>query len=290
MKNAIEISGLGKQYSNFSLQNIEFSVPQGSIVGFVGENGAGKTTTIKCILDVVHKSSGSILLFGEDNVRFGAKARAEIGVVFDECSFHDWLRAEQVGNILKNVYPTWDEALFNQLLARFGLAGLTKRKDIIKTYSRGMKMKLSLAAAMAHRPKLLILDEATSGLDPVVRDEILDLFLEFIQDEEHSILFSSHITSDIEKAADYLVFIHKGGIVLNAPKDELLDQYGIIHCSKESYSALGKALVVGSRTSQFGVDALVNNRHDISLKQEGILLEKATIDDIMLFTIKGNTL
>ena len=237
MKNAIEIKGLCKNYPSFRLEDVSFSVPGGSIVGFVGENGAGKTTTIKAILDVVCKDAGTITLLGHDSVTEGTLARGDVGVVFDECSFHDWLRADQVGKILKNVYKTWDDAYYKELLARFGLGELTGKKDLIKTYSRGMKMKLSLAAALAHRPRLLILDEATSGLDPVVRDEILDLFLEVISDEDHSILFSSHITSDIEKAADYLVFIHKGRIVLNAEKDQLLARYGVLRCRAEQLAA-----------------------------------------------------
>lgn len=286
MKNAIEVQGLCKQYQSFSLQDVSFTVPSGSIVGFVGENGAGKTTTIKAILNVIRRDAGSITLLGHDNIAEGQLARAGVGVVFDECSFHDWLRADQVGKILKGVYPTWDDALYAQLLERFELSHLTGRKDIIKTYSRGMKMKLSLAAAMAHRPRLLILDEATSGLDPVVRDEILDMFLEFIQDEDHSILFSSHITSDIEKAADYLVFIHKGRIVLNAEKDELLARYGVVHCSKIALSRLDDAHVIGVRQTDFGTEALIDNRSDF-VPGEDMLLEKATVDDIMLYTIRG---
>lgn len=286
MKNAIEVQGLCKQYQSFSLQDVSFTVPSGSIVGFVGENGAGKTTTIKAILNVIRRDAGSITLLGQDNIAEGQLARAGVGVVFDECSFHDWLRADQVGKILKGVYPTWDDALYAQLLERFELSHLTGRKDIIKTYSRGMKMKLSLAAAMAHRPRLLILDEATSGLDPVVRDEILDMFLEFIQDEDHSILFSSHITSDIEKAADYLVFIHKGRIVLNAEKDELLARYGVVHCSKIALSRLDDAHVIGVRQTDFGTEALIDNRSDF-VPGEDMLLEKATVDDIMLYTIRG---
>lgn len=286
MKNAIEIKNLCKQYPSFTLKNVDFAVPCGSIVGFVGENGAGKTTTIKAILNIIHKDSGEITLMGQDSVTGGPLAHKDIGVVFDECSFHDWLRADQVGKILKNVYSTWDDALYNELLTRFGLSHLTGKKDIIKTYSRGMKMKLSLAAAMAHRPKLLILDEATSGLDPIVRDEILDLFLEFIGDDEHSILFSSHITSDIEKAADYLVFIHEGKIVLNAEKDELLASYGVVRCAKDVLQTLDGDHVVGTRTTEFGAEALIDNRPDF-VPGEDMLVEKATIDDIMLYTIRG---
>lgn len=286
MKNIVELKGVSKKYPAFLLDDISFNVPGGAIVGFVGENGAGKTTTIKAILNVIKKDAGEILLFGQDSVQAGEDVRQDVGVVFDECSFHDWLRADQIGNILKGIYKNWDDEYYKSLLNRFGLGNLTGKKDILKTYSRGMKMKLSLAAAMAHRPKLLVLDEATSGLDPIVRDEILDLFMDFIEDEQHSILFSSHITSDIEKAADYLVFIHEGKIVLDAEKDTLLDGYGIVHCTAEAYESMDKTHVKGVRRGEFGVNVLIDNRADFKPTEE-MALDKASVDDIMLFTIRG---
>ncbi|MDL2218736.1 ABC transporter ATP-binding protein [Ruminococcaceae bacterium OttesenSCG-928-O06] len=284
MQHAIEIRDICKRYPNFSLQNVSFNVPSGSIVGFVGENGAGKTTTIKAILGINKLDSGSIRLLGQDIADAGAASRADVGVVFDESAFHDWLRADQVASVLKNIYPTWDAAYFAQLMQRFQLP--QDKKTDIKSYSRGMKMKLSLAAALAHRPKLLVLDEATSGLDPIVRDEILDMFLDFIQDEEHSILFSSHITSDIEKAADYLVFIHEGQIVLNAEKDLLLEQYGVLRCTAEAFATVDQTHVKGSRKSGFGVEALIDNRPDF-VPMEGAVVDRASVDDIMLYTIRG---
>lgn len=235
MKYAIDIQGLSKQYPSFKLDNINFTVPSGSIVGFVGENGAGKTTTIKAILDIINKDGGSITLLGNGSTASGNLTHQDIGVVFDECNFHDWMHAGQVGKVLAGIYKNWDGALYTELLERFGLGGLTGSKNTIKTYSRGMKMKLSLAAALAHHPKLLILDEATSGLDPVVRDEMLDLFLTFIADEEHSILFSSHITSDVEKAADYIVFIHKGKIVFNEEKTVCSSAMAFCGAAKHSW-------------------------------------------------------
>ena len=288
MKNIVEIKSLCKAYPNFELQNVTFNVPGGSIVGFLGENGAGKTTTIKSILGIVRPTSGNISLFGQNHADNAVLAHSDIGMVFDECSFHDWLTAMQVGNILKNVYSGWDDTYYKELLARFGLGALSKKNDKIKTYSRGMKMKLSLAAALAHRPKLLVLDEATAGLDPVVRDEMLDLFLEFIRDEEHSILFSSHITSDVEKIADYLVFIHQGKIVLNAEKDELLARYAVVRCGYEQFSALEAEHTIGVRKSSFGVEALVDNRAQLR-PGEDLVVEPATIDDIILFTIRGKS-
>ncbi|MDL2293048.1 ABC transporter ATP-binding protein [Ruminococcaceae bacterium OttesenSCG-928-D13] len=285
MTNNIEIKGLCKQYPNFKLDNVSFNVPAGSIVGFVGENGAGKTTTIKAILDVARRDAGTITLMGRDNITDGPAARQDVGVVFDEISFHDWLRAPQIDKILGNIYKNWDSAYFFQMLGRFGLSEKV-RKGTLKTFSRGMKMKLSLAAALAHHPKLLVLDEATSGLDPVVRDEILDIFLEFIGDEGNSILFSSHITSDIEKAADYLVFIHQGRIVLNAEKDLLLANYGMLRCDRATWETVDKAHVKGMRDTGYGIEALIDNRQDFR-PAENMVVDKATVDDIMLLTIKG---
>ncbi len=285
MNNALEIVNLHKKYPNFTLNNVSFTVPCGCIVGFVGENGAGKTTTIKSILNTITPDSGSISIYGMLN-NTSAQAREDIGFVFDECYFHETFTIPQVGKILKGIYKNWDDAYFNQLLQTFGLTSVTGKKDIIKNFSRGMKMKLSLAAALAHHPKLLVLDEATSGLDPVIRDEILDMMLEFIQDEEKSILFSSHITSDLEKAADYLVFIHNGTILLTGEKDDILSNYGILHCSKDVFSALSTETIVGYKHSAFGVDVLVSNRNSFT-QQEDILIDKATIEDIMLYTIKG---
>ena len=227
MTNCIEIKGLCKSYPDFSLQNIDLTLPGGTIMGLIGENGAGKTTTIKCILNLIRRDAGEITLLGRDNLREERAAKAGVGVVLDECVFHDALRPRDLERILAPVYPTWDNGLYRDYLDKFRLPG----KNLIKTFSRGMKMKLSLAAALAHRPQLLILDEATAGLDPVVRDEILDEFLNFICDEDHAILISSHITSDLEKAADYITYLHQGRVVLSQPKDELLDRYGRVGCS-----------------------------------------------------------
>ena len=286
MENSIEIAGLGKQYPGFALRDVSFTVPGGSIVGFVGENGAGKTTTIKAILNVVHKDTGTITLLGQDNVTGSPANHQDIGVVFDESSFHDWLRPRQVANILRCSFKNWDDAHYTQLVHQLGLAEAVDKNGLLKTFSRGMKMKFSLITAMAHHPRLLILDEATSGLDPVVRDEILDLFLAFIKDEAHSILFSSHITSDIEKAADYLVFIHRGQIILNAEKDELLARYGVLRCGVHLLEGIDKNHIIGMRKSEFGAEALIDNRPGFAV-QDGMVLDPATVDDIMLYTIRG---
>ena len=207
MTNCIEIKGLSKSYGDFALKNINLTLPGGSILGLIGENGAGKTTTIKCILNLIRRDAGEITLLGYDNISEERLAKQDIGLVLDECFFSDALRPLDVGKTLAPAYREWDQKLFRDYLGKFGLP----EKKLIKEFSRGMKMKLSLSAALAHHPKLLILDEATAGLDPVVRDEILDEFLGFIQDEDHAILMSSHITSDLEKVADYIAYIHQIG-------------------------------------------------------------------------------
>ena len=220
MKNALEVSHLTKDYGSFKLDDVSFTVPGGTIMGLIGENGAGKSTTIKCILNLIRRDGGEIQVLGLDNLRDEQAVKAQVGVVLDETTFHDGLTAPQVGKILSKLYPGWDAALYQRYLDKFGLTG----KKPVKTFSKGMKMKLSLAAAFAARPKLLILDEATSGLDPVVRDEILDEFLNFIQDEEHSILISSHILEELSKIATDYGIIHNGTLLQELTNEELMEK------------------------------------------------------------------
>ena len=283
MTNSIEISGLCKRYPDFFLDHVDLTVPGGSIVGLIGENGAGKSTTLKCILNLVRRDEGSIRIFGRDNLQEDRSIKQDIGVVLDECFFHDSLRLGDVNAILAPIYTRWDRAAFQSLCRQFGLP----EKKTVKEYSRGMKMKLSLAAALAHHPRLLILDEATSGLDPVVRDEILDVFLSFIQDEDHAILLSSHITSDLEKAADYITYIHKGKVALSGAKDELLERYGKLVCRSADLERLDAGLVVGVRRTQFGCEALVNDRPGIREAWPELTVDPVTLEDIMVFTVKG---
>lgn len=285
MAHILEVNNLSKQYkkSGFALKNVSFNVPYGSIVGFIGENGAGKTTTISCILNALFKDSGAIKILGSEMTDNDSALREELGVVFDAGSFPDHLDARKLSNIMKGIYTKWDQNLFTGYLNQFQIPEGKK----ISAFSRGMSMKLSIAAALSHRPKLLILDEATSGLDPIVRDEILDVFLDFVQDEEHSILLSSHITSDLEKIADYIVLIHNGEIILTAPKDELIYDYAVARCKTSQFSQIEKSDIIAYRKRDYQTDVLVKNRKEIERKYKNLTLDTVSIDDIMLLLIKG---
>lgn len=283
MTNSIEISGLCKSYGDFALDHIDLTLPGGSIMGLIGENGAGKTTTIKCILNLIRRDAGTITLMGYDNIAQERQAKAEVGVVLDECFFHDTLRPRDLHAILSRVYKTWDRDLYGSYLKKFQLP----EGKFIKEFSRGMKMKLSLAAALAHHPKLLILDEATAGLDSVVRDEILDEFLNFIQDEDHAILISSHITSDLEKVADYITYLHQGRVVLSEAKDVIQDNYGRLACTAQQLSAIQPEDLVRVRKGSYGCEALVSDRAVFRKKYPQLMVEPISLEDIMLFIGKG---
>lgn len=258
---AIKVSNLSKRYkksSRPSLDNVSLDLPQGCVLGLVGENGAGKTTLIKAITGSVKFDSGSIEVLGHDidaasQNKTDDRFRQDIGTVLAEDSFPEIMTAGMIGNVMKSIYINWDSACYNRYLEKFGLDSKKKYKE----YSRGMKMKLSIAVAMSHNAKLLLLDEATSGLDPVVRDQLLDEFNEFTRDENHSILISSHITSDLEKICDYIAFIHEGRIVMCDTKDAILDKYGILHCTDDVLAELEDGAVAGSKSSDYGAEALV---------------------------------
>ena len=283
MDHNILVQNLCKQFEGFSLDNVSFKVPKGRIVGFIGENGAGKSTTINLILNELNKDSGQIQVFGIDHTI--PTVKENIGVVFDECNFHDVFTAADIEKILKRVYKTWDSNLFSQYLKKFKIP----TKKTIGTFSKGMKMKLSIICAMAHRPKLLILDEATTGLDPVVRDEVLDLFWEFIQDEDCSIFFSSHITSDIQKIADYVILIHQGKIIFEEQKDNLVYTYGVEKCGKEKFAQFSSDDYIIHRTTNMSVECLVHDKEAFKQKYKNIIVDNATLEDIMLFYVKGGT-
>lgn len=278
MSFALEIKGLTKKYDGFTLDDLSLTLPGGCIMGFIGENGAGKSTTIKLILDLVFKDQGTISILGHTGGESKKLLKENIGVVMDECYFPESLNANQVNTIMKNIYQTWQSDVYSNWLKRFDLP----LKKSIKDYSRGMKMKLAIAVALSHDSKILILDEATSGLDPIVRDEILDVFLEFIQDETHSIFMSSHIISDLEKVCDYITFIHKGKLIFSEAKDELLEKYVLVKCSKADIQSIPETSIKGIRTNNFGVEALVE-RHAVP---QNFVMDRVNIEDIMLYNIK----
>jgi ABC-2 type transport system ATP-binding protein len=284
-ENAIEICGLSKQFDGFALDNISMTVPKGSIMGFVGQNGAGKTTTIKSILNIVQTDSGSIKLLGMDVSEREVEIKSRIAVVFDEIPFHDVLTADKLNKILKEMYTTWNSDTFYAYLDRFALP----RKKAIGQLSKGMKMKLQIATALSHGAELLIMDEATSGLDPVVRSEMLDVFMEYIQDENHSILMSSHITSDLERVADSITFIHGGKILMSGYKDDILENHGIIKCSRDDVSKVSAENIVSVRTSNFGAEVMVKNLSKNKSSYNNFVLDSTTLDEILLFYVKGMT-
>ncbi len=281
MTNALTISGLTKTYPDFTLDNVSFVVPSGSIVGLIGENGAGKSTTINAALGLIQKEAGQVSILGKEKIDDDTKER--IGVVFDGSNYPEILSPKKINRIMKNIYRSWNEQIYFRLLKQFSLP-LDKQ---VKQFSKGMKMKLAISAAFSHQSNLLILDEATSGLDPVMRDDILDMLLEFVQEEERSILVSSHITSDLEKIADYIVFIHKGKVVFSKPKDALMEQYGIIKCGTAQFEALDKADITAYRKMDYEWQVLITNREKMERKYPKAMIVPATIDEIMLLYIKG---
>ena len=279
MSSAIEVRHLTKQYPGFTLKDVSFQIPEGSIVGFIGENGAGKSTTLKAILELIKRNSGEITLLGEPDGAWDEALKEQIGVVFDENCFPDYLSREDVNRMLKNIFQSWQEERFFRLCDHFAIPAKKK----IKEYSRGMKMKLSIAAAMSHQARLLILDEATSGLDPVVRAEILDMLREFVMDERHTVFLSSHITSDIEKIADYILLIHKGEILLYEDRDTLLEEYALVRCSEEEAKKLNPDQVVGVRRGRFDTEVLMRSREGLE-EREGLVVDWVTLEDILLYT------
>ena len=279
--NAIEVKGLTKKYDGFTLDNISFNVPGGSIMGFIGQNGAGKTTTINTILNIVKPDLGTVTVFGLDHIKDEKEIKKNIAAVFDELPFDDRLTANDTNIIMREIYDQWDSEKFFAFLDRFQLP---KKKKFGK-FSKGMKMKMQIAAALSHNAKLLIMDEATTGLDPVVRNEILDIFFEFLQDEEHSILMSSHITSDLEKIADSVTFIDKGKLLISGYKDDILESHAILRCSRADYEAIDKSDIVSARISDFSIDVMVSDADGCRRRYPDIVTDKANLDDIMLFYV-----
>ena len=281
MTNAIELSHIQKTFPQFALRDVNLAVPTGTICGLVGENGAGKSTLIRILMGALRPDSGRATVLGADTAAPDfPTVREDIGVVLDEGCFPETLTAPQVGRIMAATYRRWEQDTFDAYCKRFGLPEKTAFKD----YSRGMKMKLTIAAALSHQARLLVLDEATAGLDPIVRDEILDIFYEFTRDETHSVLISSHILSDLEKICDYIAFLHEGQLLFCEEKDALLETYGIFNDTAEQAEALiPEAVVVRETTPYGGVRALVRRE----LAPVGFQLEQPTIEEIILALVKG---
>lgn len=277
--NAIEIKDLCKTYPGFSLDHVNLTLPCGCIMGLVGENGAGKSTTIRMILDMIARDSGTITLLGKDNRENIRLLKEDIGVVLDEVGIPACLNPKQVGKIMANTFRNWEQAVYDSLLEKLAVPPEKPFKD----FSKGMKMKLGIAIALSHRPKLLILDEATSGLDPVVRDEVLDLFSEFTREESHAVLISSHIVSDLEKICDYIAFLHKGRLLLCEEKDALKEKYGILRCSREQLSALPPEAVIGRKETAYGVEAIAAR----DAVPAGLSLSPIDIEELFIFMVKG---
>lgn len=278
--NAIELNGITKRYEGFLLDNVSLVLPQGSIMGLVGENGAGKSTTIKLIMNAIQRDGGTIRVLGEDNTtRDFLDVKQDIGIVLDEAYYPEVLTPVQVGAVMKLTYKNWDDTTYQNHLKQLDIP----LKKQFRDFSRGMKMKLAIAVALSHQPKLLILDEATSGLDPMVRDEILTLFNDFTRDEAHSILLSSHIVSDLEKVCDYIAFLHKGKLMLCEEKDRLLEEYAIVKTTQSALDQFPADTVVSSKSGPYGVEALVRKAR----LPHGVQTEFTTLETIILFLAKG---
>ena len=276
--NALEIKNLTKHFDGFQLEPLNLTLPSGCIMGLVGENGAGKSTTIKLILDILHKDGGSVTILGRDNTDNIRLTKDDVGVVLDEVGLPECLTARQVGKVMKRTFRNWDAAEYDGLLEKMSVPDDKPFKD----FSRGMKMKLGIAVAMSHHPKLLILDEATSGLDPVVRDEVVEMFSDFTRDETHAILMSSHIVSDLEKLCDYVAFLHKGKLLLCEEKDVLLARYGIVHCTARQLEELAPGAVRYKKETPYGVQAMVLR----DAVPAGTQISPISMEELFVFMVK----
>lgn len=286
MEYALEINHLSKKYKDFTLKDISLSIPKGTIMGLIGENGAGKSTIINTILNISKKDGGNIKIFNKDIYQYENVLKEDIAVIFDECHYPSFLKVGQVGSMMSKVYQNWDPDLFLHYIDIFHLPKNKKIKD----FSKGMKMKLSFSVAFSHHPKLLVLDEATSGLDPVVRDEILEMLKDYIIDGENTVLMSSHITSDLDKVADYISFIHNGELMFTKTYEDIQNHYGILKCGRQMFEVLNSDDIVAYRKEEFEYRVLVKNRLEMASIYKDAVIDKADIEDVMLFYIKGDKL
>jgi len=285
MDNILEIKNLGKAYKNFTLDDLSFNVERGSVMGFIGPNGAGKSTTIKLIMNLVKKDNGNINIFGLDYLKHEKEIKQKIGFVYDENYFYEQLNIIEMKNILRPFYKSWNDTLFEKFIIDFELP----KKNKIKTLSKGMKMKFSLALALSHNAELIIMDEPTSGLDPVFRSELLDILYNIIQDENVSIFFSTHVTTDLEKIADYITFINKGKLVFSQSKDEIIENYGLVKGGKELLDKDTRREFVSIKESGFGFEALTKDINSArKIFKDKAIIERASLDEIMVYTVRGN--
>jgi len=283
MEPILKLVNVSKTYPDFSLKNINLTLERGYIMGFIGPNGAGKSTTIKLLMNLVKKDSGTITIFGLDNRKHEIAIKERIGFVYDENHFYEELTISEMTNMIRPFYRRWDDGLYKKYVSEFALPS----NKPIKQLSKGMKMKYALAIALSHDAELLIMDEPTSGLDPVIRHELLDILQWIIQDASKSVFFSTHITSDLDKVADYITLLNLGEVVLSRTKDELLDEYCIVKGGKDILSSANRNKLIGIKENSFGFEALAANRQE-AMKQfgEGVLLEKPTLEDILLFSTR----
>lgn len=283
MENILELIDITKRYENFTLDKVNFVCPQGSITGLIGPNGAGKTTIIHSILDVIKPDAGRVSIFGKERHELTMEEKAQIAVVYDDNCLPAYLASKEIGKIFRRIYPNWDERLFIHYMERLEIP----QKTAVRDMSKGNKIKMNLAVALSHYPRLLVLDEITSALDPLIREEILSLFLEFIEDESRGILFSSHIITDLEKIADYITFINNGRVVFSKDKDELLYNYTLVHCKASAFKEIDKNLMIAYRAQESHVDFLIEKDAAGKMPQSVSLAEKPTIEEIMLILAKG---
>ncbi len=285
MDNILEIRNLRKDFGEFTLKDISFSLERGYVMGFIGPNGAGKSTTIKLIMNLIRRDAGEIKVFGLDNRKYELKVKERIGFVYDESHYYEELTINEMKRIIAPFYRQWDDNMFNRYIREFGLQPDKK----IKNLSKGMKMKFSLAAALSHNADLIIMDEPTSGLDPVFRNEILDIMRDLLQDENKGVLFSTHITTDLDKVADYITFIHNGELVLTGSKESINEKYGIVKGSQELLDGDTRKEFLGIRETGFGFEALTGNVDRVrKLFADSVIIERPSLEDIMLYTVRGS--
>ena len=283
MEYALEINHLKKNYIDFHLNDVSVKIPKGTIMGLIGENGAGKSTIINTVLNIAKKDAGEVKVFNKDIEKCEKEIKEDLAVIFDECHYNPNFKCKTIGKFMSKIYKNWQQETFDNYLIRFELP--TEKK--IKDFSKGMKMKLAFAVALSHQAKFLILDEATSGLDPVVRDEILDILKEFVMDENNTVLISSHITSDLDKISDYISFLHNGELIFTKTYEDIQDHYGVIKCGSKIFESVDKNEIIAYKKEDFEYRLLVQDRHTFAKVYQDVVIEKASLEDIMLFYIKG---